>query len=941
MIERKIVIGLITNTEFLKEIQSEWKPEYMESSTAKILSDWCWEYFSKYEKAPMQDIEGIYIKKLKQGLNEDLADEIETEILPELSKEYERENITITYLLDETRIYFTERQLKLHNEIVESLIEKGEVEKAKKEVQEFTIIEGGKQEGFDLSKEESLSKVEAAFNKSYQNVVSFPGPIGEFWNDEMRRGGFVAFMGMAKRGKCLPGDQKILMSTGEWLSIYDIIQTKRTDIISFDERLQMFVKANIVRFWENGIKDVYEVITKSGRKVQVTNNHPFLTPTGWKDLQYLSIKDFIAVPKTVDIFGNENLSEHVIKLFAYFITEGCLREYNYNNGNGTYKNIGFTSANKNIQKDFTDCVHKMDCEVSWYGIDARVTNSIKNKGKHNKNYVYQMLKEYGLWNKLSYHKLIPDQIFKLSKDKISLFLKVLFTCDGWVESGLGVGFGVANEQLARQVQSLLTRFGIVSKFKYKANKKSGSWNIIIKDLENIRKFSNEIGFLFEKQNKMNLVISKTYMNFSGRSFIDVIPSEIVPTIFDEIKKELGGSERVEAGRKSKTSKLHILFTNAKRIKAEAKRRKFLMRKTFYKIKDTQTGKKYLNSDILWDAITSIQYIGQKETFDLTVAEHHNFIANNILVHNTFWLLEFMMKAYQQKRKVAFFQAGDMTEDEQIIRIGTYLAKKSARERDCGTLYTPHQDCIYNQQDTCNRKIRECNFGVLEDISERSKITKQDLIEALQDNPQYKPCFNCAEWQRKKWGSVWLEKIFIKYPLKANEAKKVWKKFFIKTGRNIKMASYANGALNYTEINRVLSKWKREEGFVPDLILVDYVDIMEAEKEKEYRHKENEKWKNLRRLSQEQNALVITPTQTDAQSYKADRLEIGHFTEDRRKYDHVTAMYGLNQDQEGREKEIGVMRVNRIVLREGDFHSSQEVHVLQQLKMGRPFLGSYY
>ena len=940
MIERKILIGLITSTDYLQSLENDWNPNYMESPTARMMAEWCWEYYRKYNKAPMRDIEGIYIKKLKKGLNDTLAEEIETEILPELSQEYTESTITTPFLLDETLAYFVERQIKIHDETLQHHLEKGDIIQARKEVETFAIKEPAQQEGTDLSDEKVLEKLDKAFNTTYQNVIRFPGALGDFWNDELRRGGFVAFMGMAKRGKCLPGDQKVLMSTGEWLPIFDIIKTKRTDIISFDEKTQKFVKAKVINFWENGVKDVYEVTTKSGRKVQVTNNHPFLTPTGWKDLQYLSVGDFIAVPKMVNIFGDENLPEHIVKLLAYFITEGCLREYNYNDGNGTFKKIGFTSADVNIQKDFTECIHKMNCEVSWYGIDARVINSTKNKGKHNKNNVYKMLKDYGLWNKLSYHKLIPEAVFKLSKNQLALFLRVLFTCDGWVEKGLGIGFEVANEQLARQVQTLLTRFGIVSKFSYKPNKKMGSWSVVIRDLENIRKFSDTIGFLFEKQNKMNLVISENCMNISGRSFIDVIPSEIVPNIFDELKKELGGSSRIEAGRYSKSSKLHSLFLNAKWIKAEAKRRKFLMRKTFIEIKDTQTGNKYLNSEILWDAITKIEYIGRKETFDLTVNEHHNFVANNILVHNTFWLLEFMMRAYRQKKKIVFFQAGDMTEQEQLVRICTYLAKKSVRERDLGLQYIPMQDCIKNQLDMCDHKLRECDFGIFDSKSDRKEISKHDVIEALHDYPNYKPCYNCAEWQKNKWGSVWFKEQMVKSTLKLGEAKRLWREFFIKAQRSIKLFSYVNGTLTISEMRRVLNKLKKD-GFEPELILVDYVDIMEAEKEREHRHKENEKWKGLRSISQEYNALVVTPTQTDADSYTKDRLEMSNFSEDRRKYDHVTAMYGLNQDKDGREKGLGIMRINRIVLREGDFHSSQEVHVLQKLDMGRPFLGSYY
>ncbi|HUD11920.1 MAG TPA: DnaB-like helicase C-terminal domain-containing protein, partial [Candidatus Saccharimonadia bacterium] len=39
-------------------------------------------------------------------------------------------------------------------------------------------------------------------------------------------------------------------------------------------------------------------------------------------------------------------------------------------------------------------------------------------------------------------------------------------------------------------------------------------------------------------------------------------------------------------------------------------------------------------DVFWDEITSIQADGEEEVFDLTVPGHHNFVANNIIVHNS-------------------------------------------------------------------------------------------------------------------------------------------------------------------------------------------------------------------------------------------------------------------------------------------------------------------
>jgi replicative DNA helicase len=39
-------------------------------------------------------------------------------------------------------------------------------------------------------------------------------------------------------------------------------------------------------------------------------------------------------------------------------------------------------------------------------------------------------------------------------------------------------------------------------------------------------------------------------------------------------------------------------------------------------------------DVYWDKIISVAYKGREEVFDLTVPEHHNFIANDIIVHNS-------------------------------------------------------------------------------------------------------------------------------------------------------------------------------------------------------------------------------------------------------------------------------------------------------------------
>jgi hypothetical protein len=142
MIERKIIIGLITSTEYLTEIKSIWDISFIESVMAKRVSEWCWEYYNKYQKAPSKNIEGIYFQKLKEGkLPKDLFSEIEEEILPGLSAEYENESFNLAYLIEETEKYFIERHLLLHSEKVQALAGAGQLEEAETLMKEYLPLD--------------------------------------------------------------------------------------------------------------------------------------------------------------------------------------------------------------------------------------------------------------------------------------------------------------------------------------------------------------------------------------------------------------------------------------------------------------------------------------------------------------------------------------------------------------------------------------------------------------------------------------------------------------------------------------------------------------------------------------------------------------------------------------------------------------------------------
>lgn len=306
---------------------------------------------------------------------------------------------------------------------------------------------------------------------------------------------------------------------------------------------------------------------------------------------------------------------------------------------------------------------------------------------------------------------------------------------------------------------------------------------------------------------------------------------------------------------------------------------------------------------------------------------------------TFLLMEFAMRAMMTGNNVAFFQAGDMTEKQQIRRMAIYLAKRSDRERYCGERYIPCVDCWYHQVDTCDHPDREELDGYLfhEDM-EQKLVTHNMLMEALEEHPNHTPCRNCKNMR----GAVWLEKHDAVKPLTWKDAYKnmrAWKKRF---DHAFKLATYPNETLTMQEINNLLNLWERQEDFKPDVVVIDYADILAPDQDSaklDGRSQVNKIWQRMRKLSQEKQCLLITATQAAASSYGKETITLTDFSEDKRKYAHTTATYSLNQTDE--EKKIGIMRLGELVIRESEFDRTRQVKVLQCLQRGRPFIGSYF
>ncbi|HEX2416133.1 MAG TPA: replicative DNA helicase [Thermoleophilaceae bacterium] len=89
--------------------------------------------------------------------------------------------------------------------------------------------------------------------------------------------------------------------------------------------------------------------------------------------------------------------------------------------------------------------------------------------------------------------------------------------------------------------------------------------------------------------------------------------------------------------------------------------------------------KYARSDLWWDQIASVEPIGEDETFDLTVPDTHNFVADDMIVHNSTLATNIAENAaIEAGRPVALFSL-EMSETELAHRFIASQAKVSSDE----------------------------------------------------------------------------------------------------------------------------------------------------------------------------------------------------------------------------------------------------------------------
>lgn len=403
----------------------------------------------------------------------------------------------------------------------------------------------------------------------------------------------------------------------------------------------------------NGYKPVAGAISQKDQKSFVVKTKKGFTHQGsdkhrvrvmghngkieWKLSKDLTTSDYVCIDRSVKQFESTNpsLSFKTIALdelklcrfFGLLIGDG---------GCTTSSSLVFTSADEELGQEFITLTNDL------FGYAVQVRKDPKSKavsyGIFSKE-IREFVASLGLTYSTAYFKSIPSYVNKASHESVKAFLQGLFDTDGWADSDAArVGYCTASDQLAREVQHMLTYYGVVASVnKHMVNyiRKSGEQSYAFKFVisgASYNSFRTNIGFGLSR--KQSLISNPAKL--TNGSTVDKVPH--LGTYLRVAKAKQGFSpDRLTWNRIR-----HQCYGNTTRvtnIPGGLTYPKILEASEFFgktdSTKDVSGCLKLLYDDnYYFDQVVSVEE-SVTDLYDICVPDGNQYLGNGFIHHNTF------------------------------------------------------------------------------------------------------------------------------------------------------------------------------------------------------------------------------------------------------------------------------------------------------------------
>ncbi|OFS08479.1 replicative DNA helicase [Kytococcus sp. HMSC28H12] len=427
---------------------------------------------------------------------------------------------------------------------------------------------------------------------------------------------------------CLTADTRVLRAdTGAEVTLGELMVSGARDVPvwALDDSMR-YVRRHLTHVFPTGIKPVFRLTTTSGKTLRATANHPFRTYRGWTALEELRPGDRLAVPRHVP--APEQCTPWTaaeVVMLAHLIGDGSFVRR---------QPIRYASVDEANLAAVTEAAQHFGITAVRDDHEAARCTSLRLPAPYRlthgkRNPIAAWLDEMSLFGARSHEKFVPEGVYSLPKEQISLFLRHLWATDGSVtvtRGGRGgrVYYASTSRELVDGVSRLLLRFGISSRIRTtsKGDYRPG-YTLDISGTNSQRRFLQEIG-VHGQRGEAATQLLEILRGLTANTNVDTVPREV----WDDVRvamQEKGMTTRAfqaELGTQYCGSALYKSAPSRERLARVAQ------------VLDSAELDLVASNDVLWDEVRSVELEGVEPVFDATVAGAHNFVANGIAVHNS-------------------------------------------------------------------------------------------------------------------------------------------------------------------------------------------------------------------------------------------------------------------------------------------------------------------
>lgn len=351
----------------------------------------------------------------------------------------------------------------------------------------------------------------------------------------------------------------------------------------------------VTKVFNNGVKNCVEVIV-GGNKLICTEDHKILSHKGFLPVSELQEGDCVGI--RIGNASNNTEDDYKLQLIGYLIGDGCLSLKR--------NTITFYNLDENVVKNYHNVVEKFEnCTTTTYQKENGLyVTRIKSKcPTKKKNAIVKYMEELKMHHTLSINKKLPEFMFGLNKDSLLVFLGAYTDTDCCI-SGKAVHctYKTSSVDLAHDIVEVLRLCGYLSNI---TPDKLGGFAITV---SNAKRFLQDIYKYSYKVRKHYAFNDLTELRKS---------TNLIPV--DYIRPFIKGCSMKKIGISISKERKYVTINKLRRINDA------------YGV----IPKHLFNKNIMWMKIKEIKEVGEKQVYDLTIKNEHNFICQGIVTHNCF------------------------------------------------------------------------------------------------------------------------------------------------------------------------------------------------------------------------------------------------------------------------------------------------------------------